>query len=427
MNCISSFDHLWYITMSRGQFLGGKHNVAARGYTMKWPNPYIGSDLVRKAKQTGVINLFDIDGTLAMGDNPSIQELVAREAVRSLASRMGASAFISARTPELMMDSGEYNRSVYMGFMRPPPRAGKDVALADYRVEIPLEDEIAFRFVTGTDAIASMGVGIMVSREGGYMLDREYEDTFARRHAEGRWRKRVLLHMLNADRNGDIAGALAEIEFRANYLKGNTDVAPLPYRIQLDWKGAGAGKRKLRVKEQLTDVFAAVPELQVRFVDESNPAKDRYTLYIMHSAVRKEKMFERMIACILDVGYLRPSELTVNIFGDTLTDLRQIYAGGLKFGRAYGGDMVRMNFVLVGGSRLSDPIRSGGSTFGGEDLKWLHQLLRKTDRTGVYNVQIENAPSGSRQFVICDELFPNTVGPESIRAYFESDLSVQCV
>lgn len=420
----SLFDHLLYSTISpRVLFLN-----TYGGREMQWPNPYIGSDLVRKIKRTGVLNLFDIDGTLAMDGEPSVEELAARQTVRSLANRMGASVFISARTPELMMESREYSRSVYMGFTRPPPRAGRDVEFGDFRVEVPLEDERAFSYVVGgAHALLSMGIeGPLIRRDGGYVLDREYEDTFADRVCRRKWRN--ILHLvLNEDKNGDIALALADIEFSSNYLAGKTDVAPLPYRVQLDWRGRSALRTKMRVKRRLARLFAQHPEMNVRFVDESNPAMDRYTLYIVHEAVRKEKMFERLVASILDVTYMQPSDLSVNIFGDTLTDLRQIYAGGLKFGRAYDGDMVRMNFVLAGGSRLSVPIQGAITSFGGEDLDWLHRLLEKTDRPGVYNVQIENAPRGSRQFVLCDEVFPDTVGPESIRAYFESDLALQCV
>lgn len=390
-------------------------------------NPYIGSALVEKVRSSRVVNVFDIDGTLAMGGTPTEVELLARKESRRHASKLGASVFISARTPELIMTNGEYYRSIYMGhFDRMPARVGTHRALGDMKFEVALERLPEFGSVTGADAIASMGVGILIAQGGGYMLDREYETTALGKFVGNKWRQRVIKQIsdVNNDELNDIVGALAPIEFGKCYELGEVDVTPLPYRVQLDWTGKGAARMKCRVKRRLERVFERRPALNVRFVDESNPTRGRYTLYLLHAAMRKERMLERILSSILVHTHMRPSDITLNIFGDTFTDLRQLYAGGTNFGKRHGGT-VKMNFVLVGGSRLSDPISRGARTFGGEDLTWLYGLLEKTDMPGVCNVNIPSAPPGTRRFFLCDDMFPDMPGPQSIQRFFEEGYAVR--
>jgi hypothetical protein len=358
--------------------------------------------------------VFDIDGTLAMGGSPSARELDARRTARHIAQRHGATAFISYRTLELMMTSSEYHCSCDKGFTRPEPRVGFDPSLSEYRVNVPLESRREFDMVIrNADVIASAGDGIMVRHHGGYVRDTAYEMTSVRHAA---WRRDVMLEILSTDLDGTFP-ALAPIEFPACYLKGGADVWPLPYRIQLDWSGPDAEREKMRIKRKLAKRFATRPHLGVRFVDESNPAKARCTLYLIHESVQKERMLERMLARVLEETGLRPDDLTVNIFGDTLTDLRQVYAAGRTFGERFGGSAVTMNFMLVGGSRLARPIQERAPTFCGEDLTWVGALLGAEIRPGVYEIETDDVPRGSRRFILGDEAYPGHPGPESIELF----------
>ena len=382
---------------------------------------YANTSLVENVRNTGVINFIDIDGTLAMGGMPTTTELEARRLSRHEARRRGASVFITARTPELVMLSHEYQRSVEMGFLRPPPRAVYDRDL-EYRFSVPLEDLTEYRDVVGgVDSIASMGVGVMVAGNGGYAMDREYEESMVGEIVCGMWRELVWDVLLRADNDGDIVRALAPLEFPQNYRDAQIDVAPLPYRFQLDWNGDGAGDAKRSMRQRLVSWFRSRPELQVDFVDESNPAKGRYTLYLLHRAFNKERMHERIVEQVLLHTGMSPRNLTVNVFGDTLTDLRQIEAGGWRFGQSFDGSSVNMNFVLVGASRLSDPIRRALPEFGGESLGWL-PTLEKTGQAGIYDVRIEHADPGTRRFILCDDAFPGEIGPQSIRSFYERGL-----
>lgn len=400
-------------------------------------NPFNRSPLVEKASATGVIRAYDIDGTMAMGGVPTLRELHARREVRRSAGNDCAEVATSARTPELIMLSDEYWRSRELGFLRPPPRSLRRTFSSideeiEYQFVEPLENLIEYESVARDfDAIMSMGVIDLVRQHtGGYMPDLEYELSFTRSLPKKGWRNAVWEILLDsADVGGDILSKLASIEFVGAYRNGKADVVPLPYRFQLDWNECEEGdarSKKVTVRERLRACFAR-ENLPVRFIDESNPAKGRYTLYLLHPAVTKEAMLERLLSSVFMATGMRPEDLTLDIFGDTLTDLRQVLAAGPDFCREHGGRAVTMNFFLAGGSRLSTPILNREQEFAGEDLTRFHAHMEQSGQRGVYYVHVGGERRFDRRLIIADEAFPDLPGPESIEAFFGSGLADACV
>ncbi|MBP6860117.1 MAG: hypothetical protein KBC38_00950 [Candidatus Pacebacteria bacterium] len=374
---------------------------------------YTGSEAVRNLVPGATITVLDVDGTMINGRNEATEsELAARSAVRAYAKETGVTVISTARTTEMVMTAKSFALSSAQGFERGAQKWGLDAS--GRCMTIPDDDHPFFKHLRDPDIINSFGVGIHVRHECGYREDEVYVP------AMREWR----LHARSILRAIDAWKYRAPIESTKNYREGVTDVEPLPYRIQLEFKGLHAFSEMRRVRYALLELrdmmrSGIIPKAMVShdlrldvltsmtIVDESHPDKGRYVIYLMPRKARKHQAIEHIIREISSASGVKAHSLRVFVAGDTLTDLES----GL-----YAGDSADSTFMLAGGSRIA-PYLTGnrvGEKFADESLTWVHRRLTPTNRPGFYRFKPPcRAP---RTVIVGDEAFPGLVGPESVLA-----------
>lgn len=367
---------------------------------------YSESDVVSRVMKTGRLFFFDLDGSLAAG------KVAIRKDVRYRADSNGATVFATARTPELTLSSATYEQSSAAGFPRPKPKVGVNPDGTRYWIpleENPLDDH---KHMLDATATIGFGTGIWIRKKEVYVQD---ETAIGTTFAEKYFRS-TTLHLLKcADKIDLIKPHLAQIEIPDAYERNMVDVAPLEYRIQLDFSKLDD---KLRAIELVTTLkeshFLGIRDMakHICLVDESSPDKldkmgnlaPKFTLYLMPSAATKQALVKHFLDQVIDAANSPRSELEVLYVGDSLTDI----PAGLQSSAG-----TKATFLLVGGSRLSRYLTIPGiETFAGEDLRPIKRLIVPMQRPGFYRFQ-------DTQFIIADEAYQGTVGAESVLAYMD--------
>lgn len=356
------------------------------------PDAYANSVLVGRLSDTGHVTVLDLDGT-----NDGSPE--SRAEVDDVARQRGAIVYASARTEELMMSDREYALSVERyGFSR--PRSHKPVH-THYQSQID------------PDAMCPFGnVPQLLQKGGGYASDQDYLDLSGMK--DWYWSTRRALVELDGDLK--ISNALASIEDERNYASGVADVIPLKFRIQLDFLGRTAFDDMMDIRKRITSsmVLFGMPR-NVLLVDESNPAKERFTLYLVPRYAPKGRSVDRMIRKAVGFQSMPLSEITFDAAGDTFTDMSMLSAlPGVKGSR----------FLLSGGSRLASHYTMGhdlfGTPFASVRTRAICRRLTATRIPGVYDFSMPGQPP--RTFVNGDIRYPGLVGSESVRAFMEDTL-----
>ncbi|MES2931551.1 MAG: hypothetical protein V4682_02510 [Patescibacteria group bacterium] len=375
----------------------------------------------------GYAGVFDVDGTLltsAMKEGRATPEsLAAAQFVRDYFEENGTFTVASAQTAEMLMSHERHETSVRNGFSRLPPHLGGEPGKRFY----VKPETIAYRVpFTDPRAIMSMGTGChFLQPENWYREHRPYK-----RRLGINWRQGALHFVRTAldPSKGDIGRYFAPIESAENYRLGKTDVMPLEYRIQFEFKDRATKDRvkndlqtaiiglrqiselsgiTLENTDQLVEEFGNI-HLNLRIVDESDESIGRYQFYLMPRYASKEEMVDETLA-ILSRGEMIDDLL---IAGDMLPDLR---AG------CYAGRALRATFLLAGGSPLAPHFDRADARFGvshaGENLRFVTDNLVQTRRPGFE--MIERAGVPMRMFVNGSVAYPGLSAPETIAAFLK--------
>lgn len=413
-------------------------------------NPYQSASFLEKFIETGTIFLTDLDDTHATRGS-SDQELDDRAAVRSFLDERGwVSGAVTARTPGLVMSSDVFEASRANGYQELQPHCGVDAS--GKHIYVPPEGLRRFAHSQNWDFIGSLGWGVYPRNGHGYLVDEEFDNILNYDHAGYRpaavgpggafqldqhvpWRQAALALLTeHAPKAGEPHWpqesvkhywGLSPLESVENYWNGKTDVAPLPYRIQMSFKGVEGLERLRKLKEILEVRRFAGDRIAARMalVDESKPDEDprksTYTVYLLPWRARKEAMIQWFTMKSLEAARQRVPDFSIKNFlyaGDTPTDLR----AGL-YARSDGP----MKFLLATGSRLADYIVNKRMYYGEEPLDFLWESSRrpksrlaKTGKKGVYDFKVPGRP-WTNTLVIGTERYRAMTPPGSVRAFLE--------
>ncbi|HEY4502042.1 MAG TPA: hypothetical protein VJJ20_03185 [Candidatus Paceibacterota bacterium] len=357
---------------------------------------YPNSGLVAKAREERLLSFMDVDGTTASySDNPSDQEIEARREIREILETHGGYVLTTARTPELCMSERVLRASRQAGFSRLDPKCYIENGVREYR---PLSMIRKYAHLTDPDAIHSIGVGIWIKHEDAFCLDMEF---YARYQVERqKWKSgvRSLIDMVDEDRL--IRDGFSELEDPDNHKNGVVDVQELECRFEITAKPGidGLAWKKL-VRERLQGLRGTAHPLariarSIEFIDESNPARGRYQLYLVpHKRLTKEGAFNHILRQVSQASGIPTSEFITFSSGDRMPDLKAGLFGG---NRGY--------FVLPGGSILTEYLVGGkkGQDFAGQSLKSIVRRLKPLDKKGWYLFKMLGM-THPRVVVIADE------------------------
>lgn len=379
--------------------------------------------------------LTDQDGTNTVNssDVDSEQEIEDRRMAQEIQDKKGVvTGSVSARTLGLMLSEKMRVASVQMhGYSEPPPRWGKD-AKGLYTYVDPARVPF-FKHSLDRDVSAGFGSGIIMRNGSGYMTDWEYDNFLNYDYIAGemkeasptRWRDAVLAALVEV--YPEFHRHLSPIELRSNYEKGITNVAPLRYRVQFNFKGVDGLERMHKLMQILEEGRVSGNRLlqRVLTVDEShpnrtNPEMSRYTLYLIPWGAQKERMINWLVGRTAKAADLQTKDMRLFYAGDTLTDLR----AGL-----YGGGDADVTFLLATGSRVAPYILERLPHFGSESLDFLwssdkrpRDRLRRVGK-GIYtfnlSAQFYKKPN---RVIIGDERYPGMTPPGSVYAFLKEFL-----
>lgn len=398
---------------------------------------YISSPWLKKLQSSRIIVGLDQDDSFALPslgspEEPSDVQLAARARTRHLLRKKGVVEMAqSMRSWELMISSKVYEQSAAIADVRPPPRrvAVRTSGGETKFVFHPLEEIHKFDDCLNWDALLVPGNGIALRNGRGYVIDKEYDHELRFSWGDGSdpraWRDVVMEFVEKLDPMAIIFFSTLELE--ANYREGNVDVLTLPYRIQMDFQGEEGFVRKEDFKSRLKAAFESEDPLlriiarRIKTIDESNPAKYRYTLYLVPWKGRKESLLNRFVRQSCKAAGLPTSELKLLLVGDTLTDLR----AGL-----YGGTNADVSFLLPENSRLTPYVREWLSgepalwalEFAGEPLKRLMSRLRPTNRKGRYTFEVATRGKHPNTFVFGAEAYPGKEGAVAVEEFLQDEL-----
>lgn len=362
---------------------------------------------------SGFCSFNDVDGTTASYfEVPPKAEIEARKEVFDFAHRQGGHVLSTLRASEMCMDEHYLEASIGCGLGRLPPLCAKKDGHCIYA---PLSSLERFKFNYNPHAINSVGVGIVVEQGGAYHHDLAFQHKL-HPHVGERWRDRALKLVDTLDHDGLLRGSFAPIEDIENYHAGKTDVAPLDYRIQLQYEGGDGIGWKNDIKQRINQLrherhSAASFARAIRWIDESRPHKQRYMLYLVPKYGTKEHGVTQVYRSIVAELEVDPGDIMVVVTGDTMTDLR---AG------IFGAPEAPGFFVLAGGSPLTDYLvgSKSGEPFAGESLESIRRRMKPNSKKGFYYVQMPGMPF-ARVVVVADQAFPGKSDAESILAFYQ--------
>ncbi len=151
----------------------------------------------------------------------------------------------------------------------------------------------------------------------------------------------------------------------------------------------------------------------IQFIEDSNPDKGRYSLYVMPALGHKARAVNEVVQKTCEALGIQRNDLELFFAGDSMPDVSMGLHGGLG---------TQATFLIVGGSRLTDAfVNPTVSHFAGESLAHIKQRLTKKN-DGIYEF---HEPLGlpTREVIIGHYAYPGTIGPESILSYLENKLN----
>ena len=359
---------------------------------------YLGTVLANKAGESRVLSFMDVDGTTASySEEPSDQEIEARREIREILETHGGYVLTTARTPELCMSEGVLAASRAAGFTRLDPKCHVENGVRVYR---PLSMIRKYAHLTDPDAIHSIGEGILVKRDDAFYPDLDFYNRY--QVAKKEWKEGVRLLLKEVDVDLQIQEGFSKLEDPDSHKNGEVDVQEVECRFEITAKPGVDGRAwKNLVRERLHkyrherhESYTPIAK-SIEFIDESNPAKDRYQLYLVpHRRLTKEGAFNHVLKRVSVATEVPTEEFTTLSAGDRVPDLK----AGL-----FGGN--RGFFILAGGSVLTDYLVGSkrGQDFAGQSLTSIvRRLVPVEGRKGWYLFKMLGM-SHHRIVIIADE------------------------
>lgn len=343
---------------------------------------YRGSPLALHAIPDLHLSFLDIDGTIASySEQPSKAELEARREIREVLDKEGGVVFSTMRTPELCMSEDAFRKSQVAGFNRQEPHCHVDEHKK--RCYKPLEELLKYTHNLDPHAISNVGTGIWIYKDGAYHPDLEFFSWYGVDNQQ--WKKNVMLLLENVDPDRALRSTFSDLEDPDNYNNGVVDVGPLECRFELKFKGSDYKegvlwkefvRQRLQASWRSGNPLAKVAG-SIELVDESNPAKGRFQLYLVPRRHTKEAAFNHILRQVCSEVGTSPKHFTTLSAGDTMTDLK----AGL-----FSGFNCRGYFVLAGGSRLTEYLIGSkkGEPFAGKSITSISRRLKPTGKKGWY-------------------------------------------
>src|SRR5690606_25130649 len=127
-------------------------------------------------------------------------------------------------------------------------------------------------------------------------------------------------HFTAIDSDGDLIGALSELEDDAAFREGRTNVQPLDWRFQFNPESE---EQKADLKFRIASHLVAVGERElIDFRDESKPGAPCF--YVVPAHGTKEASADFMLRKALAAAGIDPAAAHLTIADDALTGLRQL-------------------------------------------------------------------------------------------------------
>jgi hydroxymethylpyrimidine pyrophosphatase-like HAD family hydrolase len=362
------------------------------------------------------IAFFDIDSTIT-GDPNKVNT------IRDELEKKGfVVCYVTSRTEEMIMSDEQRKRS--SSFNRQPAKLGKNPETKKREIVDP--QSVEPEGIIDPDIIAgSTGTSIWIKQEtGGYLKDAQFE-TRLKTESQA-WRDWVmkLRDYINQTR-GVICEALP-IENSQNYEGGLTDVYPPNFRVQLTFKDLEAKQTFIKIIKEIklanssdkiklpaNGIDQSILEniLNLRITDDSNPDKNRFSVYLTPLKGYKTRAVEQVVNQLTQLLQINRKDLEVLIAGDSFPDLGMGLYGGLE---------TNATFLIVNQSRLAKGLTTESTqSFAGEGISAIKRRLALIpENKGWYIFKIPNPNAESqprtRTVIIGDEAFPGISNQDSI-------------
>lgn len=369
-------------------------------------NPYLQSTFIEKLKtslkkhQKARIAFLDVDATLT-GHTESLKQ------VKAYLEKLDYTVcLVTARTEEGVMSKRQYNLSTRFGFSRPKPKLSKTNNQFCYIDPLMCEPQE----IIDPDIIAgSTGTAIVLRQfEGGYAKDEDFEKKLPL--SSHYFREHVFRIMSYANKDASVVMP-APIEYKGNYEKGISNVAPSDFRVSITFQEMADKKLflyalgKLKSNESLCKKYKISPTVveKVRLSTDGHCDRGKYRGYIIPSHGGKTRSADHIISSVCKEVGIERGQIETLFAGDAFPDLKMGLYAGL-------GTVAK--FVLVGGSRMTNYlVKKEHTDFAGEELSEIKKSLRPTKREGYYQFQFGDM---LRTVILGDIAFKNTIGPQSL-------------
>lgn len=330
--------------------------------------------------------------------------------------------FVTARTEEMVMSKKAYKKSLKHGFSRPEPhikkRNGEYYYIDPKKINPDLVDPDII--------IGSTGTEIYIKQlSGAYLCD----TSFRQKHTKisSIWRDMVMEILFEIDPQQEHLH-LSKIEYAENYLNHTTDIFPPQFRIQMFFDTVSEKSwflKELNKRNLLHTMFYRKSSSLFRVIDDSNEENNKIAMYITPPRGSKSSAVEHVVNQLertmknLDPLFSKAHMETI-LAGDSYPDLSMLLHGALG---------TESTALLVGGSRISKVLTDNTShVYVGEDFLPVKELLepQKTKGKYHYRVPVDIYEKGCvREFIIGDDAYPKTIGPETIIAHLSAMYSVE--
>lgn len=361
-------------------------------------NVYHNSSIIsqlKKHKKNGLplkLAFLDLDGTMT-GDSEIQQK------VKTLLMKKGfLIIFVSSRPYELMLSNTALKLSPSL--KRPLSKGAQDNQGKRYHKDLAELDDFA-ALIDPEVMAETTGINILVKQlSGEYLFDPEYKKAST---PPEEWRLKVMdiIHSLDIDKT---KYQFLPIESKDNYEKGLTDISPLDYRIQIDFRNV---KDKIMFTKALELVKRKTHFNELEYLDESNPLDGKYSVYLLPFGGHRIKQIavDHIFNNIKEILKADKNAFEVIIAGNGFPDLPVA---------CFAAEGARVTSFFVGGSCSLTPFitDSEKNNYAGENISYIKQKLKKIEN-GKYMLN-------KRTILFGDILFPNTEAVTSIYSFLQN-------
>ncbi len=354
-------------------------------------NPYKDSLLVHRLQKKPEVSVLDLDNTCT---GPEASQLKMHE----IANGAGAVVYNTARETGMVMSSRAFDASRKYGYTRAAPHLDTDSETGKYAYTKP---EYLRRFAGHLDPAAIVGFG------GGIHLrqpDRGFaaDQAFSKLLGGPDFRKIIRAELEAIDMDGDLIGALSDLEDDGAFAEGRTNVQSLDFRFQFNPRNE---QHMSDLKFRIANHFLEIGQRAlIDFRDESKPGNPCF--YLVPSLGTKEASADYLLRKALFEARRDPEDITLTIADDAFT--------GLYMLKDVLPEARETTYILPGGAPVARHLMASSSLYGtlfaGNDVGWLLSRLMPLGPSGHYLFKMPG-DQADRRFILADEA---VTGHESV-------------